>query len=113
MKMRFSIISPDTLAQVRSEADKLTSAVNAGDMDGVDIATENLFVLTANCRSVDLSEEEWRLFLDGVRSKNSAFISNYILPGSACDTIFATVTAYDYVLELPIDGDEGEEEAGV
>ena len=113
MKIRFSIISPDILAQVRSETDTLMSAVNAGDMDGIDIATEKLLVLTANCRSVDLSEEEWRLFLDEVRSKNSAFRTNYILPGLVCTTIFPKVTAYDHVLELPIDEGEGGEEASV
>jgi hypothetical protein len=113
MKIRFSIISPDILAQVRSEVDMLLSAVNAGDMEGVDIATEKLWVLTADCHSVGLSEEEWRVFLDGIRSKNPAFKSSYILPGLVCATIFPTVTANDYVLELPIDGDAGEEDACV
>lgn len=109
MKIRFSIVSPDILAQVHSEVDMLLSAVNTGDMEGVDIATEKLLLLTADCRSVDLSEEEWRVFLDGIRSKNPAFKSNYVLPGLVCATIFPTVTANDYVLELPIDGDAGEE----
>jgi len=113
MKIRLSIVSPDIFAQVHAEVDILLSAVNAGDMEGVDIATEKLLVLTADCCSVDLSEEEWRMFLNGIRSKNPAFKSNYILQGLVCATIFPTVTANDYVLELPIDGDAGEEEAGV
>ena len=113
MKIRFSIISPDILTLVRSEVEMLLSAVDAGDMEGVDIATNNLLVLTADCHSVDLSEEEWRVFLDEIRSKNPEFKSSYILPGLACTTIFPTVTINDYVLELPIDGDEGEEDASV
>jgi hypothetical protein len=113
MKIRFSIISPDILAQVRSEVEMLLSAVDAGDMEGVDIATDKLLVLTADCRSAYLSEEEWRVFLDGIRSKNPAFKSNYILPGLVCATIFPTVTSKDYVLELPIDGNAVEEDASV
>ena len=81
MKIRFAIVRPDILAQVRAEVDMLRSAVNAGDMDGVDAATAKLVALTADCRSVDLPEEEWRAFLDGIRSRNPAFQSNYLLPG--------------------------------
>ncbi|QIE30201.1 hypothetical protein [Caballeronia sp. SBC2] len=113
MRIRFSIINPDILAQVCSEVDTLLDAVNAGDMERVDSATEKLLLLTGNCRSTDLSEEEWRVFLDGIRSKNPAFESSYILPGSVCATIFPAVTANDFVLELPIDGDAKEEDAGV
>ena len=109
MKIRFAIISPDILSQVRSEVAILLSAVDTGDMESVDIATDKLVVLTADCRSVDLSEEEWRVFLDRIRSKDPSFQSNYLLPGEVCTSIFPTVTATDYVLELPIDGEEGEE----
>ncbi len=105
MKIRFAIVSPDILAQVRAEVDMLQSAVNAGDMDGVDAATAKLLALTADCRSVDLSEEEWRVFVEGVRSKNPAFQSNYLLPGEVCADNLPTVAANDFVLELPIDGE--------
>lgn len=113
MKIRVSIISRDILAQVRSDVAMLLSAVDTGNMESVDIATDKLLVLTTDCRSVDLSEDEWRVFLDGIRSKNSAFKSNYILPGLVCADIFPTVTADDYVLELPIDGNAGEEDSSV
>jgi hypothetical protein len=113
MKIRFAIVSPGLLAQVRAEVDILLCAVNAGDMDGVDAATAQLLELTVDCRSIDLSEDEWRTFLNGIRGKNPEFESNYLLPGEACVSLFPTITAGDYVLELPIDGDMGEEEVDV
>jgi hypothetical protein len=113
MKIRFAIVRPDILAQVRAEVDMLRSAVNAGDMDGVDAATAKLLTLTIDCRSVDLSEEEWRVFLDGIRSRNPAFQSNYLLPGENCADILPTVAANDFVLELPINGEAGKEVTGV
>jgi hypothetical protein len=113
MKIRLSVISPDSLAQVRSTVDLLSHAVESGNMDAVDISTDKLLVLTAGCHSIEQSEKEWRLFLDGIRSKNPGFQSNYLLPGEVCASIFPTVTATDFVLELPIDGDEGEVDASV
>src|SRR5271166_4515639 len=109
MKIRFAIVTPDILAQVRAEVEKLRSAVNAGDMDGVDAATAKLLALTTDCRSVDLSEEEWRVFLEGIRSRNPAFQSNYLLPGEVYADILPTVAANDFVLELPIDGEAEKE----
>jgi hypothetical protein len=113
MKIRFAIVRPDILAQVRVEVDMLRNAVNAGDMDGVDVATAKLLKWTADCQSVDLSEEEWRAFMDGIRSSNPAFQSNYLLPGEICASILPTVVANDLVLELPIDGESGQEGADV
>lgn len=109
MKVRLAIVSPEILAQVRAEIDMLQRAVNTGDMGGVDAATVKLLELTVDSRSVDLFEEDWRAFLDGIRSKNPAFQSNYLLPGEVCATIFPTITAKDHVLELPLDGDAGED----
>jgi hypothetical protein len=113
MKIRFAIVSPDLLAQVRAEVDILLRAVNAGDMDGMDAATAQLVELTVDCRSIDLPEQEWRTLLNGIRAKNPEFESNYLLPGQDCVSLFPTITAGDYVLELPIDGDTGEEEVDV
>ena len=113
MKIRFSIVSPNLLAQVRAEVDNLLRAVNVGDMDGVDAATAQLLELTVDCRSTDLSEDEWRSFLDDIRAKNPEFQSNYLLPGEVCVSLFPTITTSEYVLELPIDGDMGEEELDV
>ena len=48
MKVRFAIVGSDLLAQVRAGIDVLLSAVNAGDMDGVDAATALLLKLTAD-----------------------------------------------------------------
>lgn len=113
MKIRFAIVSPDLLAQVRAEVDILLRAVNAGDMDGVDAASAQLVELTVDCRSIDLSEDEWRTFLNEIRAKNPEFESKYLLPGEVCVSLFPTITAGEYVLELPIDGDMGEEEVDV
>lgn len=113
MRIRFAIISPDILTQVRAEVEILVRAVNAGNMDDVDTATEKLLELTVDCQTVDLSEDEWRAFLDGIRRKNPVFQSNYLLPGEVCTTIFPAVTASDSVLELPIDSDAGEGERDV
>ena len=113
MKVRFAIVGSDLLAQVRAEIDALLSAVNAGDMDGVDAATALLLKLSADCSSIDLSEDEWRKFLNEIRLKNPDFKSNYLLSGDICAPLFPAIAASDYVLELPIDGDMEEEEADV
>ena len=113
MKIRFAIVNPDLLAQVRAAVDTLLRAVNAGDMDGVDAATAHLLELTVDCRSTDLSEDEWRTFLNENRAKNPEFESSYLVPGEVCISLFPTITAGDHVLELPIDGDMREEEVDV
>ena len=113
MKIRFAIVNSDLLAPVRAEVDVLLHAVNSGDMDGVDSATAHLLKLTVDCRSIDLSEDEWRTFLNEIRVKNPDFKSNYLLPGDICAHLFPTIAASDYVLELPIDEDMEEEEADV
>jgi len=108
MKVRFAIVGLDLLAQVRAEIDALLSAVNAGDMDGVDAATTLLLKLTADCSSIDLSEDEWRKFLNKIRLKNPDFKSNYLLPGDICAPLFPEIADGDCVLELPIDEDTDE-----
>lgn len=113
MRIRFAIVSPDILAQVRAEINMLRHAVNAGDMDGVDAATEKLLALTTDCHSVDLTEEQWRVFLEKIRSSIPGFQSNYLLPGEVCASILPTVTAQDSVLELPFDDETGEEATSV
>ena len=113
MKIRLVIVSRDIFTQVRAEVDVLLRAVNVGDMDGVDAATAQLLELTVHCRSVDLSEEDWRMFLSEIRSKNPAFESSYLLSGEVCVSLFPTITANDYVLELPLDEGVGEEEINV
>jgi hypothetical protein len=113
MKIRFAIINSDLLEQVRAEIDILLRAINAGDMDGVDAATEHILGLTVDCRSIDLSENEWRTFLNEIRENNPEFESSYLLPGEVCTSLFPTITAGEYVLELPIDEDMGEEEVDV
>lgn len=95
MKIRFAIVGSDLLALVRAEIDVLLSAVNAGDMDGVDAATALLLKLTADCSSIDLFEDEWRKFLNKIRLKNPEFKSNYLLPG-----VFAPLYFQKLQLEL-------------
>jgi hypothetical protein len=113
MRIRFSIIRPDIHEQVRTGVDELRDAVNAGDMDRVDAATAKLIALTADCHSVDLSEEQWRGFLDGSRQKLPEFQSGYLLSGEVCSDILPTVGSDDHVLELPIDEDAEKEEPDV
>ena len=113
MKIRFAIIRPDILRQVSAEVGILQSAINAGDMDGVDASTAKLVELTTDCQSVDLLEAEWRAFLAGIRSRNPAFQSSYVLPGEICTDILPTVVANDFVLELPIDEEPEKENADV
>ena len=110
MKIRFARIDPEHLAPVRAEVDLLSRAVNAGDMAGVDGATEKLLALTSACPSVDLSEQAWRAFMDGLRATDPGFQSNHLLPGEVCASILPTASASDLVLELPID-DPSDEEA--
>lgn len=110
MKIRFAVISPDLLAPVRAGVAMLQHAVNVADMDGVDAATARLLFLTVDCHSVDLSEEDWRAFLDGIRSKHPAFQSSYLFPGEMGASIFPAIAAGDHILELPHDGSAGEEE---
>ena len=113
MKIRFAIVSSDLLAKVRAEVDVLLRAVNTGDMARVDSTTANLLKLTVDCRSIDLSEDEWRTFLNEIRLKNPEFKSSYLLPGDICAPLFPTIADGDYVLELPIDGDMEEEKVDV
>lgn len=113
MKIRFSIISPDLLVEVRAGVEMLVQAVNVGDMDKMDNATTNLLSLTSACHSIELTEKEWRFFLDEIRSKNPAFQSGYLLPGEFFSSIFPAAAAGDYVLELPVDGGEDGEESDV
>lgn len=106
MKIRCAIISHNLLAQIRAEVDVLLHAVNVGDMDGVDASTARLLELTVDCRSIELSEEEWRAFLSEIRAKNPEFESSYLLPGTICAPLFPNLSITDdYVLELPIDDD--------
>lgn len=103
MKIRLSIIQPDLLGQVRNEVEKLSNAVNAGDMTTVDESTDTLVALTANSESIELTEAEWRAFLDRIRSKQPTFQSYYLLPGNFCTDLLPSATASDWILELPID----------
>jgi hypothetical protein len=109
MRIRFSIIRPDILGQVRQDVEALRNAVDSGDMDGVDCSTAKLVALTDNCHSVDLTEEQWRAFLGGIRKKSPEFKSDYLLPGEICSEILPAVDANDCVLELPIDEEHKQE----
>jgi hypothetical protein len=113
MKLRMTIVSPGIAEQARAEVDMLRRAVDAGDLDRADAATACLLELTAACRSIDLSEEDWREFVTEVRRGNPAFESSYLLPGEVCASLFPTITASEQVLELPIDGETGEDEIDV
>ena len=109
MKIRLSVIPPDDLTDITRLVDDLRNAVNAGDMDGVDGATEKLLVLTANTRSVNLSEEEWRRFLAGAKVQNAAFQSNYLISEELCSQYFPDAPAETMILQLPFNEWEDED----
>ena len=109
MKIRLAILPPDELAVVKRLAGDLRTAVNAGDMDGVDAATARLMAVTAKTRSVDITEEEWRGFLAEVRARNAAFQSDYVVPGQLCAQFFPEATADTMVLQLPFTKREGDD----
>ena len=101
MKIRLAVIPPDELTNVMRLTGDLRSAVNAGDMDGVDAATKELIAVTAKARSMDITEEEWRIFLTQVRAENAAFESDYVVPGQLCSRFFPDATSDTMVLQLP------------
>lgn len=107
MKIRLAVIPPDELRAVMRSTGDLRTAVNAGDMDGVDAATEKLMALTAKARSVDITEEKWHELLATVRAQNSAFQSDYVVPGEFCTQFFPDATADTMVLQLPFTEREG------
>lgn len=108
MKVRFSIVDPDILTPVRDAVDLLKHAVNNGHMDDIDAATAQLLALTADCQSIDLSEEDWRAFLNGIWKGNPRIESSYLLPGAVCVSLFPTIAADAQILELPMDDEMGD-----
>ena len=109
MKIRLSVIPPDDLTDITRLVDDLRNAVNVGDMDGVDSATDKLLAMTANTRSVNLSEEEWRRFLAGAKIQNAAFQSNYLISEEQCSQYFPDTTAETMILQLPFSEWEGDD----
>lgn len=109
MRIRLVVIPFEDLARVRPLVDALRSAVNAGDMDGMDAATEKLMDLMSLDHSIELSEKKWRIFLAETRAKNPAFQSDYLLPGDVCSPLFPNVTSETVVLQLPVDDKEDDD----
>ena len=107
MRIRLAIIPLDNLAVVMRLITDLRNAVNSGDMDGVDTATEGLIAATANSRFVDITEEEWCRFLSEVRANNEAFQSDYLVPAQACLRFFPDARADEMVLQFPFAEREG------
>ncbi|MDD0981104.1 hypothetical protein [Pseudomonas shahriarae] len=108
MKVRFAIVDPDILTQVLAAVDLLKHAVNNGHVDDMDTATAQLLALTAECQSIDLSEEDWRAFVNGVWKGHPRIESSYLLPGAVCVSLFPTIAADAQVLELPMDDETGD-----
>lgn len=106
MRIRLAIIPPDDLAGVMYLTGDLRRAVNAGDMDGVDAATEKLMAVTARTRSVDITEDAWRRFLIEIRANNAAFQSDYVVPGHLCSQFFPDATVDTMVLQFPFTDQE-------
>lgn len=109
MKIRFALIPLVELARIQPLVDALRTAVNAGDMDGIDKSTAELATLTAGAQAAELSEEEWRRFLGEIRGKNPAFQSDYLLPSEVCSSLFAKAVPGAMVLQLPLDDKEGDD----
>lgn len=102
MKIRLAIVSPDLLPDVDRSVAALRAAVDTGDMDAMDSATATLLTATARCRSVELSEQAWRDFVEGIRRSNPAFGPSYLLPGELCTPVLPAAGRGDVVLELPV-----------
>jgi hypothetical protein len=109
MKIRLAAISLDNLPQAHPLIDTLRNAVNAGDMNSIDTATDKLLALTNMEHLVDLSEEEWQKFLADTRTRNPAFKSDYLISGEVCSQIFPNITSKMMVLQLPFD-EKGEDD---
>ena len=109
MKIRLAAISLDNLPQAHPLIDTLRNAVNAGDMNSIETATNKLLALTNVEHLVDLSEEEWQKFLADIRTRNPAFKSDYLISGEVCSQIFPNITSKMKVLQLPFDEKEGED----
>lgn len=109
MKIRLAVIPPDDVAGVLRLTGDLRTAVNTGDMDGVDAATQKLMAVTAKMRSVDITEDEWRRFLIDIRANNAAFQSDYVVSGQLWSRFFPDATADTMVLQLPFDEREGDD----
>lgn len=108
MKVRFAVVEPAILEQVRAGVEQLQRAVDTGDMDDVDETTAHLLELTAGCRSIDLSEERWQRFLSEIRREDPDFESRYLLPGESCASLLPGISTDAYVLEIPMDDESGE-----
>lgn len=104
MKIRLAVVRSSDRDKVVMEVQLLRAAVAAGDMEGVDAVSARLRAITDGCPSVDLSEQDWREFLAGVRKGNPHFKSDYLLPGKLCIAVMPGVASDDTVLELPFDG---------
>jgi hypothetical protein len=103
MKIRLAVIPADGLAHIRHLIEVLQNAVNAGNIDGMDSATEELLSLTAGWPLIEISEEDWREFLAGTRAVNPAFQSDYLVYGGACSRFFSNMPPEAMVLQLPFD----------
>ena len=109
MRIRLAAIPPENLARVRPLIDTLRNASNAGDMDGMDAATEKLLALADEEHSINLAEEEWRKWVADVRTKNPTFASDYLVSGEVCARYFPHATSETMVLQLPVDEREADD----
>ena len=101
MKIRLAVIPPDELATFFHLVGDLRSRVEAGDMDGVDTATEKLLTATAKMRLVDITEERWREFLAKARVEDATFQSDYVGPGKCYSQFFPDAATEAMVLQFP------------
>ncbi len=101
MKIRLAVIPSDEVAGVMRLTGDLRTAINTGDMDGVDVATQRLMAVTAKMRSADITEGEWRRFLIEIRANNAALRSDYLVPGQLCSQFFPDETEDTMVLQFP------------
>lgn len=103
MKIRLIAIPPNILSQVRPETDALRRAVNVGDMDAMEAATETLVRMTNMECSVDFPENQWRKLQVEIETKNPTHQSDYLLPGEFFTEFFPGLALGTMVLQLPID----------
>jgi len=106
MKIRFVVIPPDEQKSVEAHVTELRNAVDNGNMDAMDLATDALLNITSGMQRYEITEDEWHSFLSKIREANPAYKSDYLLPGEVCVNYFPDIEPDWMVLQFPIDEEE-------
>ncbi len=101
MKIRFVVIPPDEQKSVEAHVTALRNAVDNGNMDAMDLATDALLKITSGMQRYEVTEHEWRTFLSKIREEDPECKSDYLLPGKVCVDYFPDIEPDWMVLQFP------------